>query len=93
MVRGSGFTILQMGSVVLSPPLDSSSMASVLKITLKCVLSEGVMVNVFGSDLSFLLTWMQQRTAQDEILTKSLNMYAWGYELDLQFNPPLSHKV
>lgn len=54
MVRGSGFTILQMGSVALSSSL--SSMASVLKITLKCVFSEGVMVSVFGSDLSFLLT-------------------------------------
>lgn len=66
MVRGSGFIILQMGSLVLSVSLDSSSMASVLKITLKCVFSEGVMVNVFGSVLSFLLTWMQERTAQDK---------------------------
>lgn len=61
MVRGSGFTILQMGPVVLSPSLDCSSMASVLKITLKCVFSEGVMVTVFGSDLSFLLTWKQEK--------------------------------
>lgn len=56
MVRGSGFTILQTGSVVPRPPLDSSSMASELKITLKCVFSEGVMVKVFGSHFSFLLT-------------------------------------
>lgn len=56
MVRGSGFTILQTASVVPRPPLDSSSMASELKITLKCVFSEGVMVNTLGSDLSFLLT-------------------------------------
>lgn len=71
MVRGSGFTILQTGSVLLSPSLDSSSMASVLKITLKCVFSEGVMVKVFGSDLSFLLTWMRERTAQSEIRTRT----------------------
>ena len=57
MVRGSGFKIWQMGSV--GPAVDSSSMASELKITLKCVFSEGVMVNFFGSDLSFLLTWTQ----------------------------------
>lgn len=55
MVRGSGLTMLQTGSVVLFLSVDSSSsMASELKITLKCVFSEGVMVNVF--DLSFLLT-------------------------------------
>lgn len=57
MVRGSGFTMLQMGSVVLCLSLESSSsIASELRMTLKCVFSEGVMVNVFGSDLSFLLT-------------------------------------
>lgn len=62
-VRGSGFIMLHMGSVVPSPSWDFSSMASVLKITLKCVFSEGVIVKVFGSDLSFLLTWTQQTTA------------------------------
>lgn len=67
MVRGSGLTILQTGSVVLCPSLDSSSMASVLKITLKCVFSEGVMVNVFDSDLSFLLTWIRERTEQGRL--------------------------
>lgn len=67
MVRGSGLTILQTGSVVLCPSLDSSSMASVLKITLKCVFSEEVMVNVFDSDLSFLLTWIRERTEQGRL--------------------------
>ncbi|TNN65819.1 hypothetical protein EYF80_023971 [Liparis tanakae] len=47
-IRGSGFIILQMRSVVLSPSL--SSMAAVLRITLKCVFSEGVMVTIAGSD-------------------------------------------
>lgn len=47
-IRGSGFIILHMTSVLLSPSL--SSMAAVLKITLKCVSSEGVMVTIVGSD-------------------------------------------
>lgn len=51
MVRGSGFIILHMGSGVLSLCLGSSSMTSVLKITLKCVFSEGVMVKDFDSFL------------------------------------------
>lgn len=60
MVRGSGFMILQTRSEVSSLCLDSSSIASLLKMTLKCVFSEGVMVKVRGSGLSFLLTWMQK---------------------------------
>lgn len=53
MVRGSGFIMLQTGSILP----HCSSMASVFKITLKCVFSDGVMVRVFGSDLSFLFSW------------------------------------
>lgn len=59
MVRGSGFMIPQMRCVVPSPSLSST--ASVLEITLKCVFSEGVMVSIFASGLSFLVTWMQER--------------------------------
>lgn len=67
MVRGSGLTILQTGSVFLSPSPESTSIASELKITLKCVFSDGVMVNSFGSVLSFLLTWTEKdNTAQDK---------------------------
>ena len=44
------------GSLELSGSLESASMASELRMTLKCVLSDGVMANVFGSDLSFLQT-------------------------------------
>lgn len=58
MVRGSGFTILQMRSSVLCFTLASPSLASKVEITLKCVFSEGVMISVFGSDLSFLFTWI-----------------------------------
>lgn len=47
-----------MGFVGVSSVLGSSFMASEQRITRKCVFSEGVMVNVFGSDLSFLLTWI-----------------------------------
>lgn len=54
MVRGSGFTMLHTGSIWL----HCCSMASVFKITLKCVFSEGVMVRVFGSALSFLFSWI-----------------------------------
>ena len=56
MVRGSGLTILQMGYVSLALSLDPSSISSELKITLKCVFPNGVMVNTFGTGLSFLLT-------------------------------------
>lgn len=59
IVRGSGFIMLHPGSILL----HCSSMASVLKITLKCVFSEGVMVRVLGSDLSFLFTWMPEKKA------------------------------
>lgn len=44
--------MLHTGSILL----HCSSMASAVKITLKCVFSEGVMVRVFGSDLSFLFS-------------------------------------
>lgn len=53
-VRGSGFIMLHAGSILP----HCSSRASVLKITLKCVFSEGVMLRIFGSDLSFLFTWI-----------------------------------
>lgn len=51
--------MLHVGSILL----HFSSMASVLKITLKCVFSEGVMVRIFGSDLSFLFTWIPENKA------------------------------
>lgn len=54
MVRGSGFITLHAGSMLP----HCSPRVSVLKITLKCVVSEGVMLRIFGSDLSFLLTWI-----------------------------------
>lgn len=54
MVRGSGFIMLHTGSILQ----HSSSIDSVFKITLKCVFSEGVIVRVFGSDLSLLFTWI-----------------------------------
>lgn len=57
MVRGSGFIMLHTGSILL----HGSSMVSVFKITLKCVFSEGVMLRVFGSDLSFLLSWITEK--------------------------------
>lgn len=53
--------------------LASPSLASKLEITLKCVFSEGVMISAFGSDLSFLLTWIQtQKKVQYKKLFKSL---------------------
>lgn len=58
IVRGSGFTILHVLSVGFSSSLDSSSIASEVRMTRKCVSSEGVMVSVFGSALSFLLFCM-----------------------------------
>lgn len=61
MVRGSGFTSWQTGCVVSCPAAGSAAMASEVKMTLKCVFSEGVMVKVFGSDLSFLLTYRRTK--------------------------------
>lgn len=55
-VRGSGFTIVHMGAGSrMSFTSESGSMASELRITRKCVFSDGVMVTVLGSSvLSFL---------------------------------------
>lgn len=60
--RGSGLMMLHMCPKLPSLCLDdSSSMASVLRMTRKCVVSEGVMVRVLGSLLSFLLICMRTR--------------------------------
>lgn len=57
-VRGSGLTMAQVAGRLLPVP---APMASELRITRKCVLSEGVMVTVFGSSAhSFLVTWNGQ---------------------------------
>lgn len=60
--------MLQTGAGLPSRWPDSSSMASLLKMTRKCVFSEGVMVSVLGSALSFLLTWMQTQGRADRCL-------------------------
>lgn len=60
-VRGSGLTMV-LNEEAPPLPLSSSvsfSMASELRITRKCVLSDGVMVTVFrSSGLSFLVIWI-----------------------------------
>ncbi len=56
-VRGSGLTMVQPG-VPEASSLSSVCMASELRMTLKWVFSEGIMVTVFGSStFSFFETW------------------------------------
>lgn len=64
-VRGSGLTMAgpHTGSREVCRPPASTSMASELRMTLKCVLSDGVIVIVLGSsEGSFLLTWTRVNT-------------------------------